>query len=272
VDLNGDGQISVGERVNLQGGAQGDPARTSMAWLDANGDGKLTAQDPAFAALKLWIDVNQDGQSQNGEVQSVSQAGITAMDFSTNPPRIERADGSGQTLTVQDLRADTLGVAVQSTAGGVVQTTEQQDGTGASVLHAANTRAFDGQAAHTQGGDKDVDGSGGQVVQVDANRLATTTQYTIANSSTQTRTTVEVGDSRLRSAGATAAPAATAGHTAAGTTGSAPGSNNANHPRVVFVPAGQSSTQREMLTVTDSMIESALRKLAANDDCMRSAA
>jgi hypothetical protein len=43
VDLNGDGQIGLGETVNLQDASQVQHARTSMAWLDANGDGQLTA-------------------------------------------------------------------------------------------------------------------------------------------------------------------------------------------------------------------------------------
>jgi hypothetical protein len=109
VDLNGDGQISLGETVNLQDAGQVQQARTSLAWLDANQDARLTAQDPAFAALKLWVDVNADGKGSATELQSLSQAGITAIDFSTNPPRIERADGSVQSLNVQTLTADSLG-------------------------------------------------------------------------------------------------------------------------------------------------------------------
>jgi hypothetical protein len=50
VDLNSDGQISVGETVNLQGGAQDDQARTSMQWLHVNGDHRFDASDPAFTA------------------------------------------------------------------------------------------------------------------------------------------------------------------------------------------------------------------------------
>jgi hypothetical protein len=205
VDLNGDGQIGLGETVNLQDADQVQHARTSMAWLDANSDGKLTAQDPAFAALKLWVDVNSDGKSANGELQTLSQAGITAIDFSTHPPSIERADGSQQALTVQTLTADTLGVALQQTTGGVLETREQQDGSGTRVLYAVNSQEFDGQADKTHGGDQDIDGSNGDVVQVDASRLATTTNNTIGNSSTQTSTTVGVGDARLKSLGTTAA-------------------------------------------------------------------
>jgi PIN domain nuclease of toxin-antitoxin system len=253
VDLNGDGQISVGETVNLQDAGQGDHPRTSMQWLDANGDHRLDASDPAFAALKLWVDINSDSKSASGELQTLAQANITAIDFSTNPPSIERADGSTQELTVQTLTADTLGVAYQVTEGGVVETTEQLDGTGTSVLHAVNTREFDGQAAHTQGGGQDVDGSSGEVMQVDASQLATTTHNTIANSSRQTSTTVGVGDSRLRSA---APPTATVSTTTTNNT-----NNNANNARVVFVPTGQTSVQQEIQLVTDSMIESAQSSL-----------
>jgi hypothetical protein len=252
VDLNGDGQIGLGETLNLQDADQVQHARTSMGWLDANSDGKLTAQDPAFAALKLWVDVNADGKSANGELQTLSQAGITAIDFSTHPPSIERADGSQQALTVQTLTADTLGVALQQTTGGVLETREQQDGSGTRVLYAVNTRAFDGQADSTHGGDKDVDGSNGDVVQLDASKLATTTHNTQANSSTQATTTVGVGDSRLKSAAGTTATVsltATNSSTTVGTTAT----NNAS---VVFVPAGQTSAQREIQLVTDNMIES----------------
>jgi hypothetical protein len=251
VDLNGDGQIGLGETLNLQDADQVQHARTSMAWLDANGDGKLTAQDPAFAALKLWVDVNSDGKSANGELQTLSQAGITAIDFSTNPPSIERADGSQQALTVQTLTADTLGVALQQTTGGMLETSEQQDGSGTRVLYAMNTRAFDGQADSTHGGDKDVDGSNGDVVQLDASKLATTTNNTIGNSSTQTSTTVGVGDARLKSLGTTAAAS-----TATPSTAATSAANTAASPRIAFVPTAQTSVQSEIRTVTDNMIES----------------
>jgi EF hand len=257
VDLNGDGQISVGERVSLQNADQVQHARTSMAWLDANGDGKLTAQDPAFAALKLWVDINADGKSASAELQSLSQAHIIGIDFGTNPPSIERADGSYQALTVQTLTADTLGVALQQTSGGMLEITEKQDGTSTSVLHAVNTREFDGQADKTHGGDQDVDGSNGDVIQADANKLATTTHNTIGNSSAQTSTVVGVGDARLKSLGTTAAANTTTSNTA--NTAASTTSNSANAAattRIAFVPTAQTSVQSEIRTVTDSMIES----------------
>ena len=68
---------------------------------------------------------------------------------------IERADGSTQGLSEQDLTGDTRGVmySTDEDASGLLQTTEQADGSGQTVLLAVNTRAFDGQAEHTHGGE-----------------------------------------------------------------------------------------------------------------------
>jgi hypothetical protein len=115
-----------------------------------------------------------------------------------------------------------------------VQPKEHQDGTDQSLKYADNTRAFDGQAAHTQGGTQDVDGSNGAVVQADAS------------------TTVGVRDVRLKSAAtATVMPTVT----------SAASTNN-SETRVAFVPAGQNSAQGEVRLVTQDMIESAGRRTA----------
>jgi hypothetical protein len=123
----------------------------------------------------LWIDINSDGNSTNttsatsatsatnttnaaaSETQTLAQAGIIAIDFTSNPPHIIKADGSTTQLTVQTLTANILGTQYQNVQGGVLQQDEQRnaDGTLAApvqTLHAVNTRQFDGQAAHIRGG------------------------------------------------------------------------------------------------------------------------
>jgi Ca2+-binding RTX toxin-like protein len=50
--------------------------------LDANGDGKIDAQDADFGKLRVWSDLNQNGVSENGELQSLSQAGISSISLS----------------------------------------------------------------------------------------------------------------------------------------------------------------------------------------------
>jgi hypothetical protein len=151
IDTNGNGSIDAGELLTLNG-----EGRNSLNGLDANGDKVLDSTDPAFAALRLWIDVNSNGNS-DGEIQTLSQAGITAIDFGSNPPVIVRADGSRQALTVRSLTADILGTQYHNTEGGILQLDEQRNADGtlaaaAATLHAVNTREFDGQAAHINGG------------------------------------------------------------------------------------------------------------------------
>lgn len=196
IDLNGDGKITAGELLNL------DPAasleRNSVRWLDANGDGILDAHDPAFAVLKVWIDANHDGVSQtatsasSGELQSLAAAGISAIDFSKNPPLLVKSDGSTVELNVGQLAGDVKGVAYLMTPGGLL---ESQEG-GETVLHAVNTREFDGQAEHTHGGDADTDG-GQELVDVGNPGLTSTTSKTISNTSQRGDTTIGASDSRL---------------------------------------------------------------------------
>ncbi len=113
----------------------------------------------------MWIDINSDGNSTNStaanaaasETQTLAQAGIIAIDFTSSPPHIIRADGSTTQLTVQTLTANILGTRYQDVQGGVLQQDEQRnaDGTLAApeqTLHAVNTRQFDGQADHIRGG------------------------------------------------------------------------------------------------------------------------
>lgn len=84
VDLNADGRIAAGELVFA--GEEG--ALNSLGWLDANGDGLLNARDRAFLAVRLWLDVNQDGVSSEAEVWSAERAGIAGIDFRSSPPSL----------------------------------------------------------------------------------------------------------------------------------------------------------------------------------------
>ncbi len=181
IDINGDNSITAGELLDLSGASS---ARNNLNWLDANGDQRLDARDPAFTALRVWIDVNQNGVSegtgQSAEVKSFASVGITAIDFASTPPQIIRADGTSTALTRQHLTGDVLGVLYTATAGGLL---EDREG-GEVVLHAFNTREFDGDPAHRQGGDLDTDGfNDRQAVVIDPQdaRLSSTTARTLAN-------------------------------------------------------------------------------------------
>jgi Ca2+-binding RTX toxin-like protein len=46
---------------------------------DSNGDGVIDDQDVVFEDLKVWRDLNSDGQSQEGELLSLAEAGIASI-------------------------------------------------------------------------------------------------------------------------------------------------------------------------------------------------
>ncbi|MDD5160522.1 MAG: calcium-binding protein [Sulfuricurvum sp.] len=49
--------------------------------IDSNHDNKIDRRDELFAQLQVWNDLNQDGEAQAGELQSLSEAGITSIDL-----------------------------------------------------------------------------------------------------------------------------------------------------------------------------------------------
>ncbi len=252
IDLNGDGKISAGELLNLDAGSTLE--RNSLGWLDANRDGLIDGRDPAFAALKVWVDANHDGVSQTatatsaGELQSMAAAGIVAINFASNPPVLVKADGSTVALNVQQLTGDVKGVAYMMTAGGLL---ESQEG-GQTILHAINTREFDGQAAYTHGGDADTDG--GQVLIGAGNTdIKSTTSKTLAGNSQRTDTTLNAGDARL---GNGAAGAATSGQGAAQASANTAASQVRSNP-LAFVPNGATTAAQQVRQVTEDMIRNA---------------
>lgn len=259
IDANGDGVIGTGELLNLGSST----ALNSLNWLDANNDKLLDARDPAFAALRLWIDLNTDASSSNGsgsnaaEVQTLVQAGITAIDFGSNPPAVLKADGSRTPLTAQTLTGDILGVAYKAVTGGVLQLDEKTHVPAIATLHAVNTRQFDGQAAHISGGGAaTTTASAAATSTVDAgdSRLTTTSARTIATQSTQSSTVLGAGDARMQG-GATGRTIN--GQVAGQTQGTAQVRSNAAVDGLAFIPLGAASLGGEVRLATEAMVRSA---------------
>ncbi len=253
IDLNGDGRIGAGELLNL------DPAatlqRNSLRWLDANQDGMLDARDPAFAVLKVWLDVNHDGVSQGvgesstSELQDLAAAGITGIDFTGEVPLLVRADGVTVRLNAQHLTGDVKGVAYLMTPGGLLESQES----GETVLRAINTRAFDGQKTHTHGGDLAQEG-GRALIDVGNAALKSASERTINQSSQRIDTKIKADDRRLAggdvgavSAGQ-AATADAAARTVAAQVRSAP---------LAFLPGSATTPGQQLRQATQEMLRSA---------------
>ena len=76
IDLNGNGLIDNG------GELFGQPARDGYEVLetyDTFADGVIDAKDAAFARLRIWRDLDQDGVTDAGELKTLTESGITSI-------------------------------------------------------------------------------------------------------------------------------------------------------------------------------------------------
>lgn len=85
-DANGNGTIDDGSEIftpDFNGGkfASGVAA---LASLDSNGDGKIDAGDAAFKDLKIWVDADNDGISDDGELSSLSDNDVASISLTTD--------------------------------------------------------------------------------------------------------------------------------------------------------------------------------------------
>jgi Ca2+-binding RTX toxin-like protein len=127
LDRNPNGQVDGGREV-FSNGLVNNVVRgvRSMAWIDANGDGKINADDPALKELRVWQD-DGDGVQETGEVKSMADLGITELDY-TNGRFSRTVNGQSQLFSMAspDLGGDTEGANVFLTEAGIV--IDQSDG------------------------------------------------------------------------------------------------------------------------------------------------
>ena len=86
IDLNGNGIIDDGTEISFQSNLEG--AVSDLEGLrayDSNGDSLIDANDAHFTDFRVWRDVNQDGVSDPGELKTLDEAGIAAINLTLNP-------------------------------------------------------------------------------------------------------------------------------------------------------------------------------------------
>ncbi len=85
IDSNQNGQID--NRDELFGGLYQGEGFSKLAAFDTNGDGQVNAQDADFDQLLLWQDANEDKVTDEGELQSLEQAGVDSLtvDYDVKP-------------------------------------------------------------------------------------------------------------------------------------------------------------------------------------------
>lgn len=88
LDRNGNGTIDsgrelFGDSTQLANGQTAEDGFAALAAEDTNGDGAVTSADTRFNQLRVWRDLNQDGISQSGELFTLQQLGITAINVAS---------------------------------------------------------------------------------------------------------------------------------------------------------------------------------------------
>jgi hypothetical protein len=78
----------------------------ALAADDSNGDRVIDASDPVFGQLRIWRDLNGNGTVDAGELETLQQAGIAAINLASTPQAGVVDAGNLITATGSITRAD----------------------------------------------------------------------------------------------------------------------------------------------------------------------
>ncbi|MFZ5731433.1 MAG: hypothetical protein ACOY4O_01770, partial [Pseudomonadota bacterium] len=81
-DRDGDNQV---DGIDELFGNQTVDGFASLAQIDSNADGKIDASDTDFSSLRVWRDLDGDGQSDAGEVFSLADVGVSSINLAKTP-------------------------------------------------------------------------------------------------------------------------------------------------------------------------------------------
>ncbi|MFG1447333.1 calcium-binding protein [Xylella fastidiosa] len=119
LDRNGNGRIDNGSELFgadtvLSNGHTAASGFDALRDLDSNGDGLFSAADARFTDVRVWRDLNQDGQSQANELFTLSNLGIASITLTpTDTQRVNLGNGNVMdargSYTRTDGRSGTVG-------------------------------------------------------------------------------------------------------------------------------------------------------------------
>lgn len=110
-DLNGDGKINngrelFGNNTRLHDGSTASNGFQALTELDDNLDGSVDKFDKAWSSLQIWQDKNSNGETDDGELYSLDDAGITAIDIRYASSTFLDGNGEAHRQTSVVTRAD----------------------------------------------------------------------------------------------------------------------------------------------------------------------
>ncbi|MEI7537132.1 MAG: Ig-like domain-containing protein, partial [Comamonadaceae bacterium] len=99
LDKNGNGTIDSGNElfgVNKQtfGTPPGDNGFLLLAGYDSNNDGIINVADPVFSSLRIWRDLNSNGLTDAGELQTLAAAGVKSIGLSYTSQNVTDSNGN----------------------------------------------------------------------------------------------------------------------------------------------------------------------------------
>lgn len=93
LDANGNGKIDDGSELFGNASQSG---FAELATHDANADGRIDASDVVFNDLRVWRDLDQDGRTDNGELLTLSDLGISSINLAVSSVQLTNV---GNTVT-----------------------------------------------------------------------------------------------------------------------------------------------------------------------------
>ena len=102
LDRNGNGKIDggkelFGDQTLLKNGEKATGGFQALEELDDNKDGKIDSADSKYSEIKVWRDLNQDGQSSEEELFSLDELGIKALNLANN--NVNSTDANGNIIS-----------------------------------------------------------------------------------------------------------------------------------------------------------------------------
>lgn len=89
-----DGSELFGDNTTLRSGSVARDGFAALAEQDSNQDGVVDRDDAGWNQLRIWRDLNQDGESQHAELFSPEQLDITSLALDATPQRRALSNGN----------------------------------------------------------------------------------------------------------------------------------------------------------------------------------
>ncbi len=111
LDKNANGSIDNGNELFgvdtvMSNGQKAANGFAALADLDSNHDGVFNADDAQYAQVQLWRDLDQDGISDSGELQTLSAAGIASINLNSTAATVNLGNGNTQSASATYTRSD----------------------------------------------------------------------------------------------------------------------------------------------------------------------